>query len=353
MALIFVDGFDGYTSSADMIAMSSRWRSSIDVTYRDTGNKWGEPCVEAAHHLTSRLMTTADGLPGPNPEIGPVHIAFWMRMMDYDIAIGGTDKFFEFVNENDSDGIALRSGGDKTRFGWSRYGNSSNVETALHGKDGNNWVHVEIACKVDNTTGFFKCWIDGSLLFDYSGDTQGSAPSAGGLNQIGFARGFDEETRFDDIVMWDETGTDFSYSQLGRHRIETLTPTSNGDTVQFTPNTGSNYQNVDETRFHDGDTTYNYVTEGNMKDLYNCSNLGRTPESIFGVAVHLRCKENGAASLKARSIIKSNSIQVDGELSNVGSSVSQISFLRGKNASGGAWTKSLVDAIQIGVETEE
>ena len=135
-----------------------------------------------------------------------------------------------------------------------------------------------------------KLWVDRNLVVDVAGDTNtgATAPTSVTGFRLLWTNGAGNAT-FDDVLVWDEAGGDFAHAQLPReHLIETLSV--DGDAaIQFARLGGSsNAENLDETGFHDGDTSYVESTAVGQADLYSLADQGVTPLQTLALAVHSR-----------------------------------------------------------------
>lgn len=140
------------------------------------------------------------------------------------------------------------------------------------------WFHVGFVVKIDETNGFFSMYLDGTRVFTYVGDTRLSkvitgvqtfatsaiywlGPGAAGTSGI---QGF-EDTRIDDIFYDDITGEDDN--PVPARRFYMVLPTANGEDTEWTPSTGTNYQNVDDNP-NDANSTYNKVVDPDLRDTF-------------------------------------------------------------------------------------
>jgi hypothetical protein len=182
------------------------------------------------------------------------------------------------------------------------YDDASNAAVAAAGTIGlgdNTWRHFEFEYVAHPTTGSIKVWVDGVLDINFSGDTSNAASGdtsgfvgmmIGGSSANSGSRSVD----FDDILVWDDTGGAGSF--VGRlpdkHRIRHITPAANGSQNDWTPNTGFNYQNVDETTI-DGTTTYNYTDTNGAIDYYSFNNMSFDPQVIHAMVGEVFFRRDG------------------------------------------------------------
>jgi hypothetical protein len=93
---------------------------------------------------------------------------------------------------------------------------------------------------------------------------------------------------------------------LGDSMVTTLFPTGAGDLTQWTPFTGSNWQNVDDPLAPDA--PYNWGTAAGQVDLYTPGNLAATPADIFGVQWNAMVRKTDASSYVINSAMKFSTI---------------------------------------------
>jgi hypothetical protein len=124
----------------------------------------------------------------------------------------------------------------------------------------------------------------------------------------------------DDVYINDGSGST-NNTVLGPTKIDLQFPSADGDTVQFTPSAGSNYQNVDEA-VPDGDTTYNETSTVGHDDLYAFP-VWSGAGTINAVQVVARTRTTGGSSTAALTV-KSNGTIYDGATHGISSSYADI-----------------------------
>ncbi len=93
---------------------------------------------------------------------------------------------------------------------------------------------------------------------------------------------------------------------LGDVMVTTLFPTGAGDLTQWTPNSGSNWQNVDDPLAPD--SSFNWGTAAGQVDLYAMGNLAATPADIFGVQWNAMVRKTDASSYVINSGMKFSTV---------------------------------------------
>ena len=120
----------------------------------------------------------------------------------------------------------------------------------------------------------------------------------------------------------------------------------------FTPSAGSvHYSLVAEAPDDDGDASY--VESGTVghKDLYGYQDLTGTPAAIMAVQLATVARKDDAGSRSLRAVLKSGATTANGATRVLGTSYALYDDrFEVDPATGAAWTKAGVDALQAGVE---
>lgn len=322
MALLFEDGFGKYTATASNL--DRKWTRGDGAAIDDDFSPFGLfPSVRlgpgaAVDSITSNEQNHPAGagtFGGVLSAGGWAHVAFWMNFNDmpnadqFIFSFGTNLQASSSVNAGylalDNNGaLRVRQHGGTTVI---TGGTSANGVIII-----NQWHHVEMAAKWNTAAngGKVKVWVDGTLVIDTSGDAvTGTVPST--ITTVRFEFGTGSSAGWvDDVVVWDETGTDFVHQQIGPHRIEELTPDAN-DSVQFTPSAGSNFQNVDDPTFVDTDTTYN---DGNVigdVDVFTLSDLSSVPVQVFACVPNIYARKTDIGGVQLRTKLRHGSSDRD------------------------------------------
>lgn len=166
------------------------------------------------------------------------------------------------------------------------------------------YYYIEYQFTISDTTGVVKVWINGvaeTLTFVTGTETTQDTRNAGNgyVNFIGIGNTSGSSTasyEIDDLYLNDDTGG-VDDSTWGDVRVIAVLPDSAGNYAQFTPSTGSNYQNVDDATADD-DTTYNSSATVNHIDSFGTASLGVTG-TVKGVSAQVYAKktDSGTCSL--------------------------------------------------------
>jgi len=162
------------------------------------------------------------------------------------------------------------------------------------------WNHIEIKALISNTVGTVEVRVNNEVWINETGlDTlNGSGPV--GTNALQLLGSNTLDSGFDDLYILDTTGSRLN-DFIGDCGIETLYPSGVGADAEFTPSAGANWQNVDEVGDPDDDTTYNEDTVAPSTDRHAHDNLSGSPTTVHAVAVnvHSRKTETGPRTMRA------------------------------------------------------
>lgn len=163
----------------------------------------------------------------------------------------------------------------------------------------NTWFKLDF--HIDLPSNLIEVKINDKIIGSYNGTLTGT-----NMTKVVFGF-YDSVTNatvrdlyFDDIAINDTTGA-FNNSWCGNGSIVALQPIENGSLMEFTPLSGSNYENVDEITAPDGDTTYNSVSEAEKTDLFKIKKLSdydiddTTKINAISIIANARFEESSCA----------------------------------------------------------
>jgi hypothetical protein len=380
MALLLSDGFDWISATADI---TQQWRSTngTNITLNSTGNPWGGKCIQ----MTDSAPNSA-GMDGIFEELyqpisGSVIRVFFRIKTSASFAgsgVAGTvgSNFpsggeslwkLQTLYESTSGAPCLSAGLNSSGFIVVMRGEdaTSNARTAAAigavAVNDANWHSVEFEITI-GATGSVKVWIDGTLDINSTSIDTDDFNAARGLSSLylfGLGMGKNDATSsefvyYDDVIVWDDSGTDFTGS-FGSDvpRIETRIPNNAGDTTQFTASAGSNYQCVDDplSAAADDDSTYVESTTSGHIDLYNYQNYTIYPSSIKGVkvATKARITTDGRAQMRVKA--KAGGTSGNGSTHEVWATTYAYHYaVFGKQPDATAWNLIDLDGAQFGFE---
>lgn len=348
--LLWSDSFDRYGATADVNTLYS----SGNMTFQSALGLNGGGCVRmtgSGGSSITRTFSTAGTITAGNG----VHVSMWIKLTTQNDTNNGS---LLSIGTN-LQGVSGSGGGARLIVSNStivaqRHGDGATVGTSAVGTFAlGTYYHLEYAAKFNTAAngGYIKVWINGNLVIDFAGDTNsGTVPSTFTAVRIGtsFGSGIVD---LDDLICWDENGTDFVHTQLSTDYlpiIEVIDVDGN-DSVQFTPSAGSNFQNLDETGWHNSDTDYNFSSTVGHVDLFTLEAIAASPGAIFGLAIKTVAKIDIAGTINLRVRLDSNGTVVDSSDILLGTGYVQYYHPFGKNPDGAVdWTESAVNALKTG-----
>lgn len=304
--LAFMEGFDKYAAPADLGIRGTIFTTNSAI--RTTGGRFGGGCLEMQRGSGATLFEWPVPIDGRN---SPLHYAFWMRLTQDALDAGRSGRFIHIGNNigttGASAGLSIQFTADGS-LGFYPYGGTSTFVVLPGVLNDAEWHHIEVEM-LNHTGGSVRIWIDGVLRFETSANFNSTA--AENINQCRLitpsGSGTTADYQIDDLVFWNETGSEFTYTHLGEHQIQTLNPVADVST-QFTRESGSDsFAMIDEPLFHDGDTTYNESFTVGHVDIFEHSGLIDNPLQVFALQLHIRAKKLDTGDTNARIRALSNS----------------------------------------------
>jgi hypothetical protein len=213
------------------------------------------------------------------------------------------------------------------------------------------WRYFEFSCTVHNTAGACRLKLDGQEVWNISGvNTRNSANNYANAVTVGTGNTNTTNDGIDNLVIMDGTGSSFNSFQ-GEMRVAAVLPNAAGTYAQFTPLSGANYAQVDQSP-DDGDASYvASSTPGNL-DSYNFTDVASVVGSLLSVMVTAVARKDDVGtrtlSLTAR---ESGTDYVGSNVGTVGSGYSPVAQRWDTNdPAGNLWTVTNFNAMEFGVK---
>jgi hypothetical protein len=340
MALRFADSF-GHYAWADVLAKWTTNTITSNTQIDTTSSRYsGVPALRFSGNPGGELAKTLDSQ------------ATWIVGFGYrSNATPTTNKSLVTFLDSATTHVDLRhtTGGQLT---FTRNGTAigSTGTTVL---SSNVWYYIEVKVTIaDAPSGVASCRINGvSELAQTTLDTRNAAnASANRIQIVGtnttYAGGMS------DLYICDATGG-VNDDYLGDVRIACLFPTGAGNSTQYTPSAGSNWQNVDDAT-PDGDTTYNESSTTSHVDLFATSNLPTVPTgNVKGVQFLTYDRKTDAGARTLRHVVRTNSN--DYESANITQLDTYLYNITERDVNpntSAAWTESQVNGMEIGYKLQ-
>ena len=221
---------------------------------------------------------------------------------------------------------------------------------------GDVWNYIEVRAKIDNSAGVIDVHINGVSVTSVSGvDTQATTNAWFDSADFLLVPPINTQTFIwrDDFDYCDTTtgaGATAANTFLGDVRVATLFATGD-DSVQWTPNSGSdNFSRINEPAM-DSDTSYVSTSTATDQDTYDFEPLINTVGTIFGIQLTVAARKDDAGSRVIKQVLKSGGTTdfgADNALPDVTYAYFTDQWILDPNTSAN-WTRANVNAIAAGV----
>ncbi len=164
---------------------------------------------------------------------------------------------------------------------------------------------IEVELFVDPSVGYIRLWVDDVNVGEVTGadTTSWFTDPVEPVAEFALRQTHTWDTRFDDIHVLDGSGS-FNTSRVGDTQVKTVYPVTDGNTVLFTPLTGTNQSQVSELK-GDGDTSFVESGTVKAKDIYDMAAL--SGDTVFAVQPLALAKKTTTENIKG-SVIASDTV---------------------------------------------
>lgn len=291
MALLWIDGFDHYTttSGADFSTVTvgeytnivSGSNRNIDIATMPELGGFGVFCDNVASDdrgsFTRAISSKSSGTIGVG---GHIYIDDDRTGIGLFAFQSGTTVLFN-AHVNASGNIEICSGAETV------------LETSASTLALDTLYHIEMQIVLDNS-GSIEVRVNGETWVTATGvDTNNT-----GINAIGCIGSFDigsGPVYLDNFYIYDETGT-VNNDWLGERQVYTLMPDGDSADTDWTPSTGSDgYAMLDEIPA-DGDTTYVESTSVGDTSNFTLEDLPNTSIAVIGIRTVIQSEKTGTST---------------------------------------------------------
>jgi hypothetical protein len=214
----------------------------------------------------------------------------------------------------------------------------------------NVWVWLSIRLVVHATTGVVEVR-DGAgntILNLTNVNTKNTANAY--VNNIFLGNG-NPLRAFDDVFIMDTSGANFN-GHLTERAIRTLFPNADGSVLQWTANGAANRWDCVDEQTPDEDTTYISSDTPGQINLSALSDMAGNESGIEAVIVQHRSRKDDTGARSVRSLVRTGGANYTGTTSSLASSYAHYASIWLTNPNtGSAWTRTEIDALEVGVET--
>jgi hypothetical protein len=356
MRSFFMDGFEHYTTETGdwkwdvwggscHIVDEGRTGKGLGVDYSSAGYRSG--CMKLFQTNDGNLLNASS-----------VCVGF---VFQFNLLGPPTESpYLWFIRANDAEHIAIRLNTDLTLTAlrnddfltWTELA-SSTYPLREH-----QWHHLQIKVVLDPLEGTVEVKQDGIVRLTFNGPTLGYAAGLtadnfeigdhwpGDIPDTGYGSA-GTGYRYDDL--WIVAADDASADYLGDLRIGVIKPDAPGDSTQWTPSIGPNWDEVNDAE-PDGDTTYNETDTNGARDLYYWEDVPAT-YAIKALQMSSACRKTDIGARTVRNVAKVNGTVYTGETHPVQDEYSYTRQAWEQNPDSGTdWTPGQINASQFGIE---
>lgn len=328
MAILWMDGFDTYTSG-----------TQSGIHYPGSANLVGPTAVGrfgTNGYVLSGSGTTLIRNVGSNVAEGGMCFSRKVTPFSSDAVI------CEFVDVSTVQVGIYRTSLDKiqARRGATVLGTSTlSLNSAVN--------HIEIKVKIHGSTGTVEVRVNGDVYLVLTGLNTSASGNAYFTKVVHTGSPPSATDALDDLVIWDTTGgvnNDF----LGDVRVSASFPTGAGNYTQWTPSTGSNWQNVDDASPND-DTDYNSDSTPGHIDTFAMTDLPAAAVAVKAVKYVVYARKDDAGVRQIAPLARIAGADYVGTTVSLGTSYGVLEEIHDTSpATAVAWTVSEVNALEFG-----
>jgi hypothetical protein len=261
-----------------------------------------------------------------------------------------TTPFVEILDDDGNRHIGF-FGADGTRNIEVRDNGGSILATGTYIIPYDSWIYAEFKVTIHDSAGVVQTRFNEVLDIDISSqDTCNGSNAYCGDIEIRPIKNYGSY-HLDDLYICNGQGSknnDF----LGDIRVDALRPDGAGTHTDFTPSTGSNYENVDED-YPDDDSTYNDGSNVSDQDSYSLDDLPTPPSgsTIHGVKDQITVRKTDAGTRTAKILTVQNSSDYLGdEITLSDSFTTHARVMEDNPDDSAAWADADVNGGEVGVE---
>jgi|DEB0MinimDraft_10_1074344.scaffolds.fasta_scaffold06501_2 hypothetical protein len=341
MAILFMEGFDGYSTNTEFLEDSRiSQTSSADTQYDIVTGRGG-----SGQAIQLEISATADFIVGLSQTTTDT---FFIQFAVNISLFGTADYLLQVFSGTTTQGSLYVTASGAIQY---RRGTTTVLGTSSGSLSAATWHYIELEVNVNDSTGTVLLKVDGVTEINLTSQDTRESTSDQSIDSARFFRNSTSgsTTAFDDIVIGDDSGTDAT-SLLGDCTIEALVPDGAGNYSQWTPSAGSNYQNVDDGTSSDGDTTYNSSSTAAQKDTFTMGNMSISSGNVYAVQVSYLARKESGGGRTMRGMIRTSSTDASGTSRYIPDGYGMRHDIFENDAGGSDWTVTSVNAMEAGYE---
>lgn len=342
MALLWVDGFDYATSTADVATRYPSPGGLGAFSANGTGRRSGKALniVNSGVGLTKALTTSSS----------TVICGYAMQQSNMNASAGGDVGAFQVGDTAPHVSIGLNSNGSITAYRGNVGGTTLGTSALSVWTSSAGFFYIEVKVLISATVGTVDVHINGVSVLSLTGqNTKGGSTTSFTYIALGGAFGvFNQQV--DDLYVCDGSGAQ-NNTFLGDCRVDVQMPTAPGSNNGSTPSTGTDRSATIKEIPPDGDTTYNAISSTGVLDTVDHAAMVNTGHTLFGVAISIYSKKSAAGVCSAEPMILLGGTLYAGTTTQPqNTTYGYFSQIYDTDPSGSAWTESNFNSMEVGYE---
>lgn len=348
MAIVWVDGFEGYTAATDLTARGYSFNGAstgylVNQTPRIAGNG------------AALLINDNFSLYTPNNILNTptVITGFAMKFDDANNQNVGAGNLIIFRNGSSIQMTVqwLTGGVFRVLRGGAFL---SGTEGTINVVPSNGiWMWVECKVTISSTVGTCEVKVNGVSVLNLTGLNNQGVGGNSNITNVALS-GDNYFTYFDDWYIADTSGS-YNNDYLGSIKVITSNPIANGSTNNFTAvGAASNYLCVDEAALANGNTDYVESSTAGHFDLYDVTSISTGITNAPAVWIECNAQKTIAGAREIKLLARSSGNDaISGVQSLTQSVYNYYSYVADKDPNGSiTWTGTNINAAEFGVKLE-
>lgn len=343
MTVVWVDGFDLYDGTNALVGHRYADPNTGSYSVNRTGRFTGSKAVQMPTGTGTSQRLTVPVSSGDNWAVGIAVNPQGSASLS-GITSGG-DGFILFLNGTTviakmgikADGSLVCGRGDFTT-------NIIGAASAAGILTVGSFAFIEVEFTRHASAGVFKVYVNGVLLISNTGANTG----ASSIDNIAI-----QNPSGGDGVTIDDFYVASGATHLGECRVQTLVPSADTATKQWTASTGTNHAALVDEIPSNGDS--DYISDGTVgnKDLFDLADLSDSPANVYAVQPLMVARKDDATTREIRTNTKNGATTTNGTTRAMGSSYRlwADTLMLTNPDTAASWTPSDINAMQLGVET--
>ena len=342
MAMLLIEGFDEYSTDAEM--QRGGWNFSSLAAVNQSA---------PVHGTLGRAIQVISTNAYASHPFGPSTATFVLGCAEQFIDAGPSNGVLFSLLQGGNNQIDIRTvAGGEIQI---RRGTSTVIGlTVGAGLSMGLYFYIEIKMFLHASTGTIDVWVDGiNVLSDTGLNTLNTSTAE--IDVIRCVGHSTPEPGFDSLYILDDSGSD-NTDRLGEVFVETLVPDADGNVNNFTRVGGgsNNFEAVDEIGPADDDTTYNHSATATDQELYGMTALAGGIGTVFAVQASALVRKEDPGERFIRLVARSNVTEVESPNRGFGVAYRYISHIYENDPDGGTdWDEAAVNAAQFGIVLEQ